>query len=222
MTDMKKVLFPTQKLDVLVDDAISGKRKVFNSRVEDIQENGLVIAAPYSQGYFLPPTPGRELSARVTADNCAFLFKIKLHQHVNAPVALWTVSWPTDVERVQMRSYVRIDINLDAILTNLDEQEARPIATMTKDISAGGLRALMATPLPVGTTVNVKLHLEGEDILESIGEVVRIIKPKSEHEKYAVAIKYYQISEKDRSQVIKFIYRKQIERRKKQQEIFED
>jgi len=222
MIDMKKIFFPTQKVDVLIDDAATGKKRVFNSRIEDIQENRLIIAAPYSQGYFLPPHSGREIHARVTSNDCAFLFMVKLRSYVHDPVALWTISWPTDVERVQMRSYVRFEVLLDVRLMIIDEDNAKPISTITKDISAGGLRVMMGTPLPVGTQLDIAFNLDEENVVEAKGEVVRIIRPKADHDKYAVAIRYSQIDEKVRGKVIKFIFKKQIERRKKLLEIFED
>jgi c-di-GMP-binding flagellar brake protein YcgR len=222
MIDMKNIFFLTQKVDVLIDDTAGGRKRIYNSRIEDIQENELIIAAPYSQGYYLPPRSEREFYARVTADDCAFVFKTSLRGYVQDPVALWTISWPTDVERVQMRSYVRFAVNLDVRLTNSDEDDAKPVSTLTKDISAGGLRVLMGTPLPVGTHLDVTLYLDEENAVEAKGEVVRIIRPKAEHEKYAVAIRFSQIDEKVRSQVIKFIFKKQIARRKKQIEVFED
>ncbi|MDR3592876.1 MAG: PilZ domain-containing protein [Negativicutes bacterium] len=222
MTDMKKIFFLLQKVDILVADAVSGRNRVFHSRIEDIADDSLTIAAPYSYGYYLPPRPGREVSARVTTDDCAFLFKVNLLSYAHNPVPLWTVSWPTDVERVQMRSYVRFDVNLDVRLSITDEETPKPILTMTKDISAGGLRVLMGEPLPVGSELSVALYLESDNVMEAKGEVVRIIRPRTEHEKYAVAIRYLEIDEKSRSQIIKFIFRKQIERRKKQQEVFDE
>jgi c-di-GMP-binding flagellar brake protein YcgR len=222
MKDMRKIFFPAQKVDILIDDFETGKKRIYNSRIEDVQENGLVIAAPYSQGYFLPPRPGRDMHARVTANGCAYLFVVKLQKYVHAPIELWTIAWPTDVERVQLRSYVRFDVNLDVHLTFAHEDHQQPYVTITKDISAGGLGVMMASPPPAGTQMDIVLYLEEDNAVEAQGEIIRVIPPDEEHEKSSVAIRYVQMDEKDRVRVIRFIFKKQIERRKKHQEIFEE
>ena len=68
------------------------------------------------------------------------------------------------------------------------------IETLTKDVSAGGLRIMMNKPIPVGTKLNIFLSLSEDEKLEAEGEVVRIIPPEEEHDKYEVAIRYSDIN----------------------------
>ncbi|MDR3563182.1 MAG: flagellar brake domain-containing protein [Negativicutes bacterium] len=219
--DLRKIFAVTQKIDILVDDPETSKRRIYYSRIEDVHNDTLVIGAPYSQGFYLPPRIGRELSARVTSDACAYFFKTRLRGYVHEPIPLWTIAMPVDIERVQMRSFVRLGVNLDVTLTVIDpDKPVTTITTITKDISAGGLRVLLAQPMPPETKLDITLPLEEGSVVQATGELVRVIMPEREHDKYELAIKYSKIDERARNLIVKYIFKKQVERRKKEIEIF--
>lgn len=211
----------TQKIGIIVEDPDSKQRQVYSSRIEDIGETAMTIAAPYRRGAFLPPWPGRKLSIRVAADSCAFLFSAILLRTVEDPIPLWIISPPADLKKIQMRSYVRIHDVLDVKLELVEEEgDNRVIATLTKDISAGGLRVALSKPLPAGTKVKITLPLPGVCTLETMGEVIRDIPPEEPGDRHAAAIEFKDIKERERGEIVKYIFKKQVERRKKEQELF--
>lgn len=212
----------TQKVDIIVDDPESAKRQVYFSRIEDVGRDFIAIAAPYRRGFYLPPYFGRLINARVTSESCAFLFKSKLIRYVTEPIPMWIIEPPTNLKKVQMRSYVRLSIVLDVMLELPDApEENNTITTLTRDISAGGVRVVVAKPLGAGTKVKVVLPLPGVGTIEAAGEVIRDIYPEVAGDRHAAAIEFTDIKEKTRGEIVKFIFRKQVERRKKELELFE-
>lgn len=215
----------TQKVDIIVDEPDKKHRRIYYSRIEDIGEDSLTIAAPYRRGMYLPPSPRRSLTARVTAGNCAYLFKSGLIRYITEPIPMWIITRPTEITKVQMRNFVRLDIVLDIHLELIEEKPAAEnpvIATLTRDISAGGLRAVFTRPVIAGTKVKITLPLPDDAaVIEAAGEIVRVIPPDAVGDKQTVAIEFTNISEKTRGQIVKYIFRKQVERRKKEKELFD-
>jgi c-di-GMP-binding flagellar brake protein YcgR len=211
----------TQKIDIIVEDPDTRQRQIFSSRIEDIGPSSMTIAAPYRRGFYLPPWPGRKLSVRVAADSCAFLFNTILLRTVEDPIPLWIISPPADLKKIQMRAHVRLHDVLDVKLELLEDTgDNRIIATLTKDISAGGLRVALSKPLAAGTKVKITLPLPGIGTLETMGEVLRDIPPEEPGDRHAAAIEFKDIRERDRGEIVKYIFKKQVERRKKEQELF--
>ncbi len=216
------VFEPRQKIDIIVEDPGTGRRHIFYSRIEDTGRTSMTIAAPYRRGFYLPPSAGREMGVRVAADTCAYIYKARLLRHAADPIPMWIISPPADVKKIQMRSHVRIRAVLDVNLEIVDEDKGGGvIATLTRDISAGGLKAALLLPLIAGTKVKVSLNLPGTGTVEALGEVIRDIPPEEPGDKRTAAIKFTDIRERDRGEIVKFIFKKQVERRKKELEFFE-
>jgi len=209
------------KINIIIDEEETGKRRVYGSRIEDLGEKSLTIAAPYSQGYFLQPRTGVEYKASISASDCSYVFKTILLKYIQQPIPLWEISLPTVLQRQQVRSFVRLDVILDIRLEVITAGNP-VIITRTKDISAGGLRILLDKPISVGTKLNFFLTLSENDYVEAAGEVVRVILPEEEHDRYEVAIRYSDIKERIRSRIVKYIFKKQIERRRKENDYFEE
>lgn len=216
--DIKNPFRLAKKVEVVVEDPNTGHRHVYTSRVEDIGQNTLTIAAPYRRGAFLPPWPGRQLNCRIAADNCAYAFTATLLRSVLDPIPLWIISAPADLKKIQLRAYVRLDIVLDVKLELVAEEDGPALATLTRDISAGGLRIVVPKPLLVGTKVKVSLPLPAGTTVEAVGEVIRAIPSDNPNEKHNAAIEFTDIKEKARGEIVKFIFRKEVERRKKELE----
>lgn len=214
----------TKKIDIIVEDPDTGRRYTYSSRIEDIGEDTMTIAAPYRRGSFLPPWAGRAILGRVAADKCAYIFKSVLLRNINDPIPLWVVSPPADLKKVQMRSYVRLDVVLDVKLEFPGEggKSGPVLATLTRDISAGGLRVAVPKPLNAGGKVKIVLPLPGSATIEAVGEVIRSIPPENLSDKHAAAIEFIDIKERARGEIVKFIFRKEVERRKKERELFQE
>jgi c-di-GMP-binding flagellar brake protein YcgR len=212
----------TQSIEVLEEDQETGKRELYFSRIEDMSEESLFITPPFRRGFYLPPRQGRKIVARLPADTCSYLFEAVLLAYHSSSLPLWEISLPSTIKRVQMREFVRLDIALEIKIEFTDasgSEQSR--VSMSKNISAGGVQVVLLGPLPEKTKLNMTFSLSPQDQLQVEGELVRIIPPDQVGDKTCVAIKFGKIEEKARQQIIKFIFQEQLERRKKERELFE-
>lgn len=80
-----------------------------------------------------------------------------------------------DIRRIQRREYARIPSRLNARLSIIGQQSAKPSLTSASlyDISAGGCALLVNTPFELSTTIQLHIELADKDLLSVDASVVR-------------------------------------------------
>jgi c-di-GMP-binding flagellar brake protein YcgR len=219
-------IFQLMKKIEFIEVDLEQKIHTYHSRIEDLNENSIVIAEPYSQGFFLPRKYQKQYTARVVTGNCAYLFNTELLRYIRNPIPLWVISLPVDIQRKQLRGFVRFTVNLDVNLEWINtENETENKYTLTKDISGNGIGVISDEIIPIGTKIKVAFFIEVKNInkieVKAEGEVTRIIPLETPDEKYIIGIKFGKIAETTRVAIVKYIFQKQIERRKKENQLFE-
>lgn len=183
----------------------------FPSRVEAIGEDRMEFAMPISKGVPILLCPGDAFCGRVVVDGTVWMFTSTFLDKRFLPVAVWIATPPADFERVQLRSFVRLDTALAATLDVVGSSRP-PLRAITKNIGGGGAKLVVKQPLDKGALVELAVELPDNGSLRSRGEVVRV-----EHDEkgnfYAVAVKFVEIPERERDKIIKYIFRRQLARR---------
>lgn len=213
--DFKKALFPMQKLEVITVDEATEQRHVYYSRIEETTEKSITITAPYGQKTFLLPRYQEQYMMRIAGNGCAYLFWTYLLDHARDPIPMWMVAWPTEIRRIQMRSFVRLDIVMEITVQLYTHMEDEPqiIRLFTKDISGNGVSLVWEQPMPIGAWVKIFLPVDSAQIIEVEGEVLRVIPHGVDDANYAIIVKLKKIQEAARAKLLRFIFSKQIERR---------
>ena len=217
----KKLLHVAQKLDVIEENPETMEKRIYFSRVEDVREDSVLIIPPFQQGFTLPPRIGRVISAKVISERVPYLFEATLLQYVSGQFPLWEISKPEEARKIQMRDNVRLSIILDTKLERLDSagvSTGKIISTLTKDLSAGGIQVVLPEHVPMGTRLKVTLPLTPGLVIETVGDVVRVLPPVTDADKLAAGIKFVNLDEKIQNQVIKYIFAKEAEKRQKDRE----
>jgi len=210
-----------QKVDIIEENPETNEKSTYFSRIEDIGLKSIFIAPPYRKGFYLPPKVGKIITMWITAESCAYLFSVELLGYPSAPVPFWEVALPINVKKIQRRQYVRFDIALD-VKIEIEDKPGDPIIALTKNVSAGGVQIVLQEPLPEDSRVKVILPLTSEATVVAKGEVIRIVFPQAPYEKITTAIKFSEIEERARDLIIKYIFRKQAERRQKERTLFNE
>lgn len=117
---------------------------------------------------------------------------------------------------------MRVPISLNVLLSYKvqedEEEETREIWCKSRDLSGGGLMLLSMKPIPVkkGSKVDVTFQLESENIQGSC-EIMRVYTEldTSGIERYILGVKFLNLSEKNRQFIIKFVYQRQIDLRRR-------
>lgn len=214
----------TQKLDVIETDPETQAKDTYFSRIEDIGPNSIMITPPFRRGFYLPPRPGRIITARVVSDKVPYFFEASLIRYIAEQIPLWEVTKPERFRKMQMRENVRLDVGLKVTLESVceAEEDGEIVRTVTKDISAGGALIVLPRSLQVGDKYKVSIMFSPEFQLEAEGQVVRVVPPQPPQEKYFAGIQFKEkyIDEPLKQKILRFIFCKQAEKRQKEKEWF--
>lgn len=209
-------------IDILVKDSETKEDRKYLSRIEKIGKNSLLITPPFIKGCYcklLQAEIGKIINGCIAADGCSYFFECELISCKNDSNAFWEISLPANIQRVQRRQHVRLAIILDVTIEYIDIKK-NIITTVTKDISAGGVQVVLEEPLPDDLEVTISLPLTEEMAVETKGEIVRVVFPKSPRSLFTMAIKFNEIPEEEQEKITKYIFKKEVQRRKKDKELF--
>ena len=201
---------------------LQDETEYYATRVEDIRPEGIVIAMPMRKAVPVFLSEGAVFEGKIIKNGVLYAFQSKLFSKTLSPLPVWVVSEPDKIRKIQLRSFVRLDIGLKASVWETDEEgvplEDTHQSVITKNISAGG--ALVGSPVGYSTGTKVLIHIncDHDVIVKSKGVIVRSVpefREAGELPLYSVGIEYLQLEERERRQVIQFINAKQIERRQR-------
>ena len=206
-----------QRLEISVDGK-HGQIKTYKSRVEEVHPDRLVVAMPMSHGAAVNLKSGEYFQARVIDGQLSYQFSSYFISRQLMPLPVWIVARPDSVVKVQQRSFVRMPMVLPAhvVIKGKQGEEPERLETTTRDISGGGMELVLEKRLAYGTRIQVVMKLPGMGAVAAVGEVARINKPLEEREIFWTGIRFVDIQERDRDTIIHYIFKKQLELRRKE------
>ncbi|SDB91453.1 c-di-GMP-binding flagellar brake protein YcgR, contains PilZNR and PilZ domains [Pelagirhabdus alkalitolerans] len=167
------------------------------------------------------PKGARLFAYFVSDDEAVYQFHTEVKGRKKDNVPLLVLHYDKDkLKKIQRREYVRVDAGLDIAVQSVDET-CEPFATVTKDISGGGVALLYPFEryLPQATALDViiVIHSEQEEqgYIFAKMETIRT-QEKSEVAKPILSMKFTEIDEKDRQRIIQFCFDKQLQERRRQ------
>ncbi|MDW7675078.1 MAG: flagellar brake domain-containing protein [Bacillota bacterium] len=218
---MLKNLTVNKLLEVEVEG--SSSRKVYKSRIEEINSEGIWIANPIERGNLVMLSVGETVKISYGDDICVYIFPATIKKRVNDPLPMLLLEQPDSdkVIRVQRRDFVRINVVMplkfgitSGRFDDLAEVELHEAKTI--DISGGGLKLLTKVQIKEHNLLKINLSLSGE-MLILYGKAVRVSAMSEEHLQglYAVGVQFINIPESDRDKIIKFVFDWQRQMRRK-------
>lgn len=209
--DVERIFRPNRKasLGIRRKNEQGGLEVVYYpSRIEFVNEDTLWFAAPQERGTLVPVSPGETLEVYIVGENEVFFFEGKVKDRVKrGNIAYVVFDMPENVVRKQRRNYVRFE----AVLPVLLKKEEKAFPGTTKNISGGGMLVQLREGRDVfdpRDELLFLLSLDGRDIVGR-ARVVRRDGPG------LYAFQFSEIADQDRESIIKYIFQKQIELRRK-------
>jgi c-di-GMP-binding flagellar brake protein YcgR len=218
MFEIKKYLQVNQlvQIEIIAD---SGIPKRYPSRVENLKEKAIFLVTPLKDRIPVFISPGSQLNIVFWDRNAVYTFSTSLIKNIKGSVYLLMVAIPESIERIQQREFVRVESIFAVSLTYLDnEGKEVHIPCQTRDISGGGLQLVLTkTTLPEkGTNVQLEFTLNNKQIKATAALVwSNRILDRDGKEQTIIAVKFTNILEVDRQAIIKEVYLRQIELRRK-------
>lgn len=205
----------TLKVNQLIELEMNynGEKVVVSSRIEDIREDYLLIAAPIRHGVSMLLPYGSEIIVQFWVRDTLWGFdSVVIGKRIN-PIPMWVIKKPDKFRRVpQKRQSVRLNINLPITFQYLDRDDQSVYQGITVDISAGGVLFSSAQSCTPGEKIKIEMELTEQLKISSEARVIRCFdKHESGLKEYRIAIQFENMTENQRDKIFKFIFDKQRE-----------
>lgn len=198
--------------------------KWYPSRVEDVSNTYISIAAPLEGGVVVPFSSGSKVRVQFEQPDALYSFvsTVVFRRSVET-LRIYDLALPDEVSRSQRRQLFRLSLVLpvEYAITFLPEENLTIVPgiyekAIIRDISGGGVRLVTDLQLPKSTKMNIKLLLEESD-LTLTGEIVNIHEQgDQEKERYSYGVKFVDLDYNTQDQIVSFIFEEQRRRRRRE------
>lgn len=204
----------------------------YNSRIEEVSDDTIEIAIPSKQGHLLPLPEQTWFLGKLVDSTCLYLFKAKIIRvAIKQNVPTWIVEKPKELEKTQRRCYIRVDARIPVEMKVLLDEDgelkigdkkytskdlaAKSWTVNTKDISGSGAKIISKLFVPEGTNIAIALSLPDVGSFCTTGKVVRSEVADPELGIYWLCVHFTDLTERERDKVIRFVFKQQLEMRKR-------
>ena len=106
---------------------------------------------------------------------------------------------------VERRQYARVETNLYITYSMEGSPQTEAGVFLTKNVSGGGILFESFKEIPVGTVLDLSMHLPtSRYALQAKGKVARVDKTRN-YGRYDIGLSLVEISERDRRELIKYL-----------------
>ncbi|MGC8971019.1 MAG: flagellar brake protein [bacterium] len=203
-----KAFVPNKKVSIrVIEGEYQGN---YNSRIEEINDDKLILALPFIGTVPVPIRAGDRVVIYSATKDAVYGVVGEVIKRQLEPLPLLYVVITGGIERVQRRNYVRIPILLNVMYRIKGKEKI--YNTYTKDVSGGGIKIILPEPLKIQDVLQGRLELLPPEFqIDFEGEVVWIDKEekvnnnKLEEILYA-GVEFTLIDEKERERLIRFLF----------------
>ncbi len=191
----------------------------YYSRVVGTGNDVLAIAWPTDRGIRLIARPGDVLEFYFIRDGIPHIFSGLVETAKTSPIPEMTIAPQDFARQIQRRQNCRIKclLPIEIIYNDPDDPtnlSAPPLVnhTVSSDLSAGGLSFRYAKRIPEGTLVSVRLHIpDNKEPIRTRCIVVYSDYASEQRSLYRTALRFTDINEGERSRIVRYIYRLQLQ-----------
>ena len=212
--DVSSFLRPNQLITLEISDG--NKACAYASRIENLTDDTISVAAPMERGALVVPRPGTSIKAYLSNEQGRYFFISTVIAFEPEPIPILILRKPQKIEKGQRRHFLRVNATVfpvESWLLDPDPGECRQIRIAIVDISGGGIRFVGGDRLPIGALVRIRLDLPfGCGTAEAVAKVLRVEERSgTTKSRYETAAVFTEISEGDRDRICKFVLRQQLE-----------
>lgn len=204
-----------------IEIRLPGKTDFYTSRIEDVNNDKIIIAMPMDHGVPVYLGNGEYLYGKIIYEEQVYQFTSMLLEKKLTPIPVWIIALPDKVEKIQLRMFVRLPAMLQINVEQFADDDVECKVPLpfgecyTRDISGGGLLIVSKEPLAIGKKIKVTLLLEENETIVAMAQVIRVNLASVENKTYLIGVKFLDLAEKDRTKIIRFIFKKQLERKRR-------
>lgn len=193
-------------------------RGTYVTRIEDVAAHRFKVALPMVQGRDVSVLAGDAILCRVQTEGALFQFECRVLGRDLVPVPMLVLVATGNVHKMQRRDFHRLEVNLPvryslvAGLEGLAPAEVR--RTRLTDLSGGGCAGVFGEALAPGTLLDLFVLLPPATEVYATAEIVRV-DVAAFGPGFLTGLRFVGIAERDRDEIIRYIFREQRERRRR-------
>jgi c-di-GMP-binding flagellar brake protein YcgR len=202
-----KVLKFGQRAQVSVMD----DTRFYNSRIEDIKDNYMVLAMPVDDKHRpLIPESGTNVICKVIDERCFYIFRAIYMDKGIENIPVWYITRPDEVEKAQHREFVRVKATLPVVVRPVNKEGAleEMMVTSSVDLSGGGVCFAFKRQLSVDSKVAIELDdIPNIGLLKLMCRVARCAEIDINGEKvYHIGTEFLSIDRNVQNRLIRYIF----------------
>lgn len=211
--EVDKFLSVNQKL--LLEIKLGEYAGQYDSRVEDIINDSVMISMPSEKGVSIPLRPNTRLHVSYVMNRGRLSFKTVVEDRLAKPLPMLQVKKPDVLFREELRSFFRVDTRIPVKLkVDIDEGDIikqKMYEAKVTDISGGGCKVFTEAPIKKGDRFEI-YFLGTLEKVESVKVEARRIS-RVEHN-LDIGCEFCDLSLSERDRIIKYVFRRQVEMKK--------
>lgn len=216
--DLRNLLKVNQRVYIEFLDR-KGETRRYPSRVEDISESRIKLASPFQDRIPIFIPSGDFVSVIFLDRLSVYSFESKVVVSLPEHLPVLIIEHPETIKKVQKREFVRVAINLNCLLSfESSEGTTQEVWCKSRDLSGGGMMLALEKSINImqGAKVKVAFKLDDE-ALELKGDIARVYEDldASGIKRQIIGVKFNDLAERERQIIIKSVYQRQIELRRK-------
>lgn len=197
----------------MIKTRISGEKEEYSSRIIDIEQDGeiFIIETPLKKMQLVMLMNGSKLNMIYMLENlgvlsCDIEVVDKLKEN---GIPLIRVKRVSNIKKIQRRNFFRLETALDVTIRKIDDIIVEKVKTI--DISGGGMRIISNQKFEINDIVKINFNINNKEYeFDS-----KVVKTNEDKDRKEVSLQFIEILEKDRNEIIKYIFDKQREGIKK-------
>lgn len=172
---------------------------VFNTKIEGIDKY-LYLSIPSLNNFPLIPLRDEKLLCGILFQKIMYKFNVNFINIEKDNIPLLKTTLPYNIEKIQLRDFVRISDNLKIIAVYHEDDIHKEFITFSNDISGNGINIIINDDIENGKYIDVFIDLFNINIKCKI--------VRKDFNNYG--LKFINIKENERQKIIKYIFKKQI------------
>jgi c-di-GMP-binding flagellar brake protein YcgR len=192
----------------------------YYSTIEDlVGDEVVVVASPKgADKVAVPIKVGERINMFYWDSMAQYAFQARVIGRKDGGAPMLTLEKSSEVQRMQRRSYFRIQARIRVIF-NIERDDDESVELQyyegqTLNISGGGMLLSTSIKLAIGDNLPLKLCLSEQEGIVATGRVERLEYLASKG-LYRAGVIYAAIHEHDRDKIIAFVFKREIDLRKK-------
>lgn len=215
ITNVEKYLVSNLKINVASAADYSG---VYDARVEEADGDSLLISIPSDRGVPMSVRPGAKVEIAFISTGGRFTFTTSVKGVVVKNISMLELEKPPFIMKSELREFFRVEvgrnITIHSMVRNMKTGKMVRDAeyqVICADISGGGARLVSSSPM--GGVYEVEADFSA--FIPGLDSVPSAIVRYGENRdgKYDIGIKFTSLRDSDRDNIVKFVFKRQIELR---------